>query len=633
MIKYSKNMKKFLNYLITTTGISVSIYYLYSAYYGALSPLQQRGILYFATLFIGFIIYSVKGKKREPERASLYDIIIAFLLLLSGIYFFLNVSPSKVLNRGVWGATQFELIFGIIIIIFTLELTRRSVGVPIIIVALLFIGYAIFGPYLPGDLNHKGYTLYDLSEYLFWTTEGVFSIPLGACASFVIVFIIFGAFLDKLGGGEFFIKLAYSIAGHIKGGPALTSVISSALMGMISGSSVSNVVTTGTFTIPLMKKTGYRALFAGAVEAVSSTGGQFMPPVMGVAAFVMADMTDIPYWKIALSAFIPALLYFLSIGIMVYLEADKEGLEGIPKDKTPNFWETLGEGLYLIIPIIILVYELMILKASPQKAGVYTVLATIIVGILEKLYKQRYVPLKEILDALKTGVMIMVPVVAASATAGLVIGIVSLTGLGVFFSKIIIQIAHGNLLGTLFLSMIACIILGMGVPTTAAYIITSILTVPVLLKLGIGLLPAHLFVLYFAVLSFITPPVALSAYAASGIAGTNAMKTGYLAWKLGLAGFFVPFMFVFNKALLLKGDIIYIILYTTIATLGIISLAITIEGWFGGRLYPLIRIAIFLLILTLIRPNLIMNFLALLIIGILLLINGNIQKYTRSSIN
>ncbi len=620
-------MKKFTNLLITIVGISVSVYYLYSAYYGALSPLQQRGILLFATLFIGFAIYSIKGKKRDlkEKKIPVYDILLSLFLLFSGIYFFLSVSPSRVLNRGVWGPTKFELIFGIIITVLILELTRRSVGMPIVIVALLFIGYAIFGPYLPGDLNHKGYTLFDLSEYLFWTTEGVFSIPLGACATFVIVFIIFGAFLDKLGGGEFFIRLAYSVAGHIKGGPALTSVISSALMGMISGSSVSNVVTTGTFTIPLMKKTGYKPLFAAAVEAVASTGGQFMPPVMGVAAFVMADMTDIPYWKIALSAFIPAFLYFLSIGIMVYLEADKEGLKGIPKTETPPFWKTLGEGLHLIVPIFILVYELMVLKASPSKAGVYTVMATMIVGILEKYAKERYIPWREILDALKAGTLIMVPVVAASATAGLVIGIVSLTGLGVFFSKVIIQIAHGNLLGTLVLSMVACIILGMGVPTTAAYIITSILTVPVIIKLGIGLLPAHLFVLYFAVLSFITPPVALSAYAASGIAGTNAMKTGYMAWKLGLAGFFVPFMFVFNPALLLKGNIPDIVIYTLIAMLGISFLAISLEGWYKKRLPIFVRIIIFILVLTLIRPDMITNILALGIIGIILFVYSRLR--------
>ncbi len=353
-----------------------------------------------------------------------------------------------------------------------------------------------------------------------------------------------------------------------------------------------------------------------------------MPPVMGVAAFVMSDMTDIPYWKIALSAFIPAFLYFLSIGIMVYLEADKEGLEGIPKSETPPFWKTLGEGLHLIIPVFILVYELMILKASPQKAGVYTVAATIIVGILEKYIKRRYIPWREILDALKAGTMIMVPVVAASATAGLVIGIVSLTGLGVFFSKIIIQIAHGNLLGTLILSMVACILLGMGVPTTAAYIITSILTVPVIIKLGIGLLPAHLFVLYFAVLSFITPPVALSAYAASGIAGTNAMKTGYMAWKLGLAGFFVPFMFVFNPSLLLQGNVADIIIYTVIAILGISFLAVSLEGWYKGKLSLPIRAIIFILILTLIKPNILLNLGAL---GIIVLILFSKGLYIRRS--
>ncbi len=620
-------MRRVINYSVGTIAVATSLFYLYTAMYGALSPLQQRGILLFATLSIGFVMYSIKGKKREEsETPPVYDIVIGLLIVGAGIYFFFAVMPDKILNRGVWGPTNFELIFGVVITVVILELTRRSVGMPIVIVALLFLGYAIFGPYLPGDLNHKGYTVFDLSEALFWTTEGVFSIPLGACATFVIVFIVFGAFLDKLGGGEFFIKLAYSAAGHVRGGPALTSVVSSALMGMISGSSVSNVVTTGAFTIPLMKKTGYKPLFAAAVEAVSSTGGQFMPPVMGVAAFVMADMTDIPYWNIAVAAFIPAFLYFLSIGVMVYLEAGKEGLSGIPKSETPDFWKTLFEGLYLIIPIFVLVYFLMVEKSSPSKAGIYTVITVVVVGIVERYVKARYIPWREILEGLKAGTKIMVPVVAASATAGLVIGIVSLTGLGVWFSKVIIQIAHGKLLGTLILSMIACIILGMGVPTTAAYIITTILTVPVIIKLGVGLLPANLFVLYFAVLSFITPPVALSAYAASGIAGTNAMKTGYLAWKLGLAGFFVPFMFVFNPALLLQGGVVSIVYSFIIAAVGIIFLAIALEGWFIVKISYPARIVILLLILLLVKPNLVLNLSVLGVAGLILFISVRFNK-------
>ncbi len=562
----------------------VSCFYLYTAYFGSLSPLEQRSILFFSLTSLTFIVYDIRGRKRKEAKIPIYDLVPFLLLIAFGIYFFIGVQPEELIQRGVWGTTPIEDLIAWTSIILLLEATRRAVGLPLVIVAILFLSYAFLGPYLPGDLNHKGFTFDELSNFLFWTTEGVFGIPLGACATFVIVFIIFGVFLDKFGAGEFFIKLAYSLTGKVRGGPALTAVVSSGLMGMVSGSAVSNVVTTGAFTIPLMKRIGYDSTFAGAVEAVASTGGQFMPPVMGVAAFVMADMTDIPYWKIAIAAFLPAFLYFFSIGLMVYIEALKKGLKPVSSEELPSLIKTLAEGWHFIFPVIVLVHYLMVLRYSPSKAGFYTVITTVVVGVLNSLIRKRTFSLRKLFEGLIEGAMTMIPVTVASATAGVVIGIVSLTGLGVLFSSIVIGLAGGKLFPTLFLTMVACIILGMGVPTTAAYILTAILAVPALLKLNIPTMQAHLFVLYFAVLSFITPPVALSAYAASSIAGTNAMKTGFEAWRLGLAGFIVPYLFVYHPALTLNGKITDII-FTFVWALGcVIALGIILEGWFMEKL-------------------------------------------------
>ncbi len=580
----------------------LSLFHLWTAWRGVLSALEQRGLHLFVLLALAFLVYNPSGKRRdEHEGIPLYDLLLWGGILAAGTYFFLSVKPEAVLERGVWGATPFEVWFGVGVVLLVLEATRRTVGWPLVIVALLFLGYALLGPYLPGALNHKGFTVEDLSNALFWSTEGLFTIPIRACATFVIIFILFGTFLELFGGGRFFIDLAYSLTGRVRGGPALTAVVASGFMGMISGSAISNVVTTGAFTIPLMRRVGYRPLFAGAVEAVASTGGQFTPPVMGVAAFVMADMTDIPYWKIALSAFIPALLFYISVGTMVYLEAARSGLKGMAKEELPSFWRVLMRGAPFLAVIFILVYFLLVKRYEVTKVGLYTVLATIAIGSLNVLVTERRLPWREVLEGLRKGAVTMIPVSVASATAGLIIGVVSLTGLGVMASKVIIGLAGGKLIPTLVLSMIACIILGMGVPTTPAYIITAILTAPVITKIGVPLLAAHLFVLYFSVLSFITPPVALSAYAASALSGANAMKTGFEAWRLGLAGFIVPFMYIFSPALLLKAPPGVVVLKTLTALLVVVSLAIALKGWFMGPLPVVMRAAILLSLVPLIK--------------------------------
>lgn len=582
-------------------GVALSLFHLYTAYFGVLSPMYQRFLHLYGVLLLCYLQY--KPRASAKGRIGILGWKLLLVAGTTGAFFIYSLSYEKILNRGIFGPDPLEIGVGVLLLILILEGTRRAVGLPIVLVALLFIIFGIFGPFMPEFIAHKGYSLNKLTDYLIWTTEGVFGIPLTVSATFVIIFIIFGAFLEKLGGGEFFTKIALSISGSIKGGPAQSAVISSGLMGTISGSAVSNVVTTGTFTIPLMIRTGYSPLFAGAVEAVASTGGQIMPPVMGAAAFVMAEMIGIPYSDIALAAAIPAILYFLSIGFTVYLEANKLGLKSIPKEQVPDVGKTLQWGFYFFLPLIALVYLLVIKKLSPMKAGIFTILILIPISVIGTYLKEKRIPWKEIIMALEKGAEIAVPVALACATAGIVIGVVSLTGLGIRFTHFIISFSGGSLLIALILTMVACLILGMALPTTAAYIITAILVAPALTQLGIPVLAAHLFVFYFAIISFITPPVAISAYAASGISGEDPMKTGFMAFKLGIVGFIVPFMFVYGPSLILIGSLYLTLINSITALIGVYCLASSFEGWMYTPLNGWKRVLLFFCAIALITPR------------------------------
>jgi TRAP transporter 4TM/12TM fusion protein len=565
--------------LVWILGLGLAGFHLYTAGHGVLSPLHQRSVHLMGLLLICFLIFGT----RQGRKATAPDWISWILFMASAglaVYLVWALEPRAVLERGIMGTTQVEAWLGVGLVLLVLEATRRSVGMPIVLVAGAFLLYGLAGPYLPEFIAHKGYEVERLVSYLVWTTEGLFGIPIAVSATFVIIFILFGAFLDKLGAGGFFIDLALALTGRMRGGPALTAVVASGLMGSISGSSVSNVVTTGAFTIPLMRRTGYKPLFAGAVEAVASTGGQIMPPVMGAGAFVMAEMLGVSYAKIALAAAIPALLYFLSVGLMVYFEAGRLNLKTIERGQVPPIKETLRKGCHLLIPLGLLIYLLVVKQLSPMLAGLYSIVALVGVASLFSLIRERRVPWLEILEALKHGVVTAVPVAMACAAAGLVIGVVSLTGLGVRFTQFIVGFSGGVLWLAGLLTMVACIILGMGLPTTAAYIITAILGVPALEKLGVDPMAAHMFIFYFAIISFITPPVAISAYAASAISGANAMKTGLMSFQLGLAGFIVPFVFIYSPSILLQGSWVQVLPNTISAVMGVAALAGAQRGWF-----------------------------------------------------
>ena len=467
-----------------------------------------------------------------------------------------------------------------------------------------------------------------------WTSESIFGTCVSACVSFVALYIIFGELLDKFGAGQFFIDIAYALTGRMKGGPAEASVVSSALMGSINGSAVANVVTTGTFTIPLMKKVGYRPEFAGAVEAVASTGGQLLPPVMGAAAFVMADLTGIPYSTIIIAAVIPGLLYYLSLGTSVYLEADKRGLEAESSDRLPQVKQVLREGWYYALPIVALIVALLGFGLSPSYSALFSIAVLLVIGFVKEYKRNHRLPIREVFAALVKAAKTTVSVTIACACAGIVIGIVSMTGIGIKFTSIVFQLSGGNLLLMLLLVMVACIIMGMGLPSTAAYIIAATVGVPSLIAAGIPELAANMFVFYFAIMSFITPPVAVAAYAAAGLADCSASKTGWLAFMLGLPGFIIPFIYAYNPALLIVDtpvrDTLYIVALTTFA---VVLVSMAVIGWFRGQLCPALRVLVAASAILMFIPGVIFDVIGLAagigIVGYLLLTRKKESKTAR----
>ncbi|MGB3959766.1 MAG: TRAP transporter permease [bacterium] len=594
--------------LIFIIAVAMSAFHLYTAGFGILQAMKQRAVhLSFAFLLV-FLLYPMT-KGGDKGKIPIYDYLLAILGVSIGVYILANYD-QLVLRAGA--PTQMDLVMGFIAILLVLEATRRSIGPELPIVAIIFLLYAYFGPYMPGMLAHRGYDLKRIIYQTYLTTEGIFGTPLAVSSTYVFLFILFGAFLDKTGVGRLFIDLAFALTGHMRGGPAKAAVVASGLMGSISGSSVANTVTTGAFTIPLMKKVGYKPHFAGAVEAAASTGGQIMPPVMGAAAFIMAEFTGIPYVKIIISAAIPAILYYLAVGTMVHLEACKLGLRGLPRSAMPSVRE-LAVKLYLLLPVVFIIYFL-VRGFTPLKAAYWGIVGTILIGIVDLVLQyllgnssrieiQQYA--RDMIQALAEGARGSVSVAMACATAGIVVGVVTLTGLGLKVATLIIALARGELILTLFFTMIASIILGMGLPTTAKYIVLATMAAPALTQLGVPVMAAHLFILYFGIIADVTPPVALAAYAGAGIAGANAMQTGITALKLASGGFLIPYIFALSPDLLLINTTpVDAIIAFISACIGVIALSASIENYLLTycRIYE--RILLFVAALALIKPGL-----------------------------
>ena len=535
--------------------------------------------------YLGFIIllailmYPMRKKDKRNDYVPWYDFVIG---LVGGGAFFYFVFCYEKLVYQMGTITTFDMVVGIIGILALFECCRRVVGIPLMVVVACFILYALFGYIIPGSFGHSGFTVNRTVNFLFFTQEGILGTPIAVCSTFIFIFVLFGALLEKTGIGQFFIDFANSLAGRAVGGPAKVAVISSALMGTISGSSVANTVGSGSFTIPMMKRMHYRPEFAAAVEATSSTGGQLMPPIMGAAAFLMAEMTGIPYATIILAAAIPAVLYFITILLQVHFEAKKLGLKGMPAEEIPHTLVLLKEKGHLFLAVI----AIIVFLALGFPASTSALMACVTAIVMSLFRKDTRINLVRLLDAFENGARNCIGVSIACGMAGCIVGVVTRTGLGFTFASALQGFANGHLILALFFCMLASIVLGMGVPTTANYVIMATVTAPVVIQLGVPLLAAHMFVFYFGIVADITPPVALAAYAGSAIARSNPLRTGVTASRLAICAFIVPYIFALNPAMLLIDTTVgAVVLNIVTALLGTSLIALALTGFAVGRMY------------------------------------------------
>ena len=558
-------------------------------------------------IFIGYLVFPAKKGQQKVNYMPWYDVVL--MVLGTGAFLYYTVNAMSIIQQGS-NFEWYQIVIGIVGIIALMEVCRRSVGLPIVIVALCFIVYALIwglaNPSLWGKLNYS-------VRYLFYSKEGVMSTPINVCSKFIVVFIIFGAFLERTGIGDYFIQIANVLVGRFSGGPAKVAVVASAMEGMVSGSSVANTVGSGSVTIPLMKRTGYKPEFAAAAEASASTGGQIMPPIMGAAAFLMADYIGVPYSNIVIRAILPAVLYFAGIFIAVHLEAKKEGLRGLSTDEIPKALPLLKQ-LYLLLPLVLLVYLVSTSQRSIQYAAALAIVAAIVVSLFNK--HNRITP-KKIFEALASGGQGMITVAAACGVAGIIAGTITMTGLANTLINGIVALAGSQVIVALFLTMLCCIVLGMGVPTTANYCIMAATCAPILVRMGVPTLAAHFFVFYFGIVADLTPPVALAAYAGAAIAQAKPMKTAVTATKLAIGAFIVPYVFALNPAMLfIDTGVGEVILICITSVVGIFGVSAALEGYIIGHMYWYQRIISAVGGLLLIYPGVVTDVIGLLLVGV-----------------
>ena len=587
----------------TVVGIILALFSLFCIYVTLFANfLEQVRLSSFLGLVIvmGYLTYPAKKGKMQVNYMPWYDILL--MVLGAASFFYYTFNANTLLNTGMKAKLQdpVYIIAGIIGLIVLAELCRRSVGLPILCVAGAFLAYTIFWYVKDGKMLAK------IVHELFYNENGILSTPINVCSKYIVVFIIFGAFLEKTGISTYFIELANGLTGRYSGGPAKVAVVSSALCGMVSGSSVGNTVTTGSITIPMMKKTGYDKNFSGAVEAAASTGGQIMPPIMGAAAFLMADYLGVPYSDIITRAILPACLYFLGVFLSVHLEAKRLGLKGLSRDQLPRLKELLKES-YLLLPLAILIYLVCSQTMTMQSAAAWSIIATIVVGVVSNYLRMRKVlkmaregdpntqaeaekvnaqqfRLVHIFEALENGGRSCISVAVACGIAGLIVGCLTVTGLASTVINAIVTISQGKLFLGLFLTMICCIILGMGIPTTATYCIMASTCAPILIQMGVPMICAHFFVFYYGIVADITPPVALAAYAGSAISGGSPMKTGVNATRLAIAGFIIPFVFALSPDMLLVNTTWYeVVLITITSIIGMYGVCYGLSGFETGE--------------------------------------------------
>lgn len=593
--------------IIAVLSCIITIFFLYTAGFGEVNVVVQRGLPFMIALLATILSKSESDKNK-------YKQLLSNCILLGGIIAtgYLIIFCHEIYFR-IGMETNVDIIVGVVGTLAVLELGRRTCGNSLLIIALAFIAYGFLGPYIPGPLAHKGFNISRMARFIFLSVEGVFGMALGVVCSFVSVFVVYGAILGRTGGGKFFTDVAYGATRRMSSGPAQAAVLSSCLFGSISGSAVANVVGTGTFTIPLMKKTGYKPEFAAGVEAAASTGGQLMPPILGAAAFLMSEISGISYTRIALSALIPALLYYAGVSISVYLQAKKRGL-GTEEDV--NNYSKIGliEWRH-VISIAVLVYFLA-RGYSPGRVAFYgSVVALVVCWITILSGKQERLSIRGYIDICRETLKGLTPLIGATALVGVIIGIVTMTGIGNKFSEAVLLLGHDKLSLALVVTMVASLILGMGLPTTAAYALLAIIVVPGLVQMGVPLLSAHMFVFYFGTLSAITPPVALASYTAAGIAQADQFKTAWTSCMLALPGFIVPFTFVYNPALLMIGTTATVVLSAITALAGVFCLGISTIGFMSKPLLIWERVLLGFASVLLIIPGWSTDLLGLIVIA------------------
>ena len=583
---------KWFELVTSLLAISSSLFALYTGLFGEEVELIQRGVHF------GFsvaLIFLVTGKdsawwKRVPS------LLAALVLLYSAAYIVFEYNNIMAREGEL---TTHEITLGVILLPLLLEASRRSIGLTLPLVSLLFVAYAYLGPYLPFGLGHRGYDIERLASHLFLSTDGIYGTPLGVSATFIFMFVLFGAFLQVSGAGEFLINLAIATTGKSRGGPAKIAVVSSAFFGTMSGSAIANASATGTFTIPLMRRVGYRPHIAASFESLASLGGQLMPPIMGSAAFVMVEFTQIAYLDIAAAALFPGLLFFFSVFVIVDLEAARNNLRGLPKSELPSVRKTLNEGWLLFLPLVTL-FTLLYLGYSTFMSAFWSIPTVILVAALKRSTRLSF---PQFLEALRKGGLAVTKIAVACACSGIIVGVATLTGLAVELSNLMIEVAGGSLFNLLLLTMVVSIILGMGLPTVACYILLAVLVGPALEQMGLSLLASHLFIFYFGIVSGITPPVALVSYAAAGVANTDAIKTSWAACRLGIAIYILPYAFVYVPELLLIGEWHNVVIRILLAFGSLYVFVAAIQGYLFVPLNILYRLGLGCLAVCLLIAN------------------------------
>lgn len=593
--------------------IGMSCFHMYTAGVGLLPTSIHRAVhLTFAITAVFLLYPSHLGSSKKS--APWYDWMLAILAGIGVGY--IAIFFNAIAGRGA-RVQPYETWLGIMTIILVLEAGRRVVGKVLPSLGILFLLYCYFGRYMPEMFMHRGYSVNRIIQHMYLTQEGIFGVALGVSSTFVFMFILFGAFLGKSGGARFFNELALAVAGHSPGGPAKVAIVASGMLGTINGSSVANVATTGAFTIPLMKKVGYKPEFAGAVEACASTGGQFMPPIMGAGAFIMSEFLGISYLRIAAAAIIPAILYYFALFIAVHIRARDKDLEGLPREELPRVKEVMMKDGHLLIPLIVIV-TLLLRKYTPLSAAFWGILSVLAVAQFKT---HTRMGIRAILEALEEGARSALGVALACALVGFVVGTSSLTALGLTISNNIIDIAGGRLLPTLVMAMIACLVLGMGLPTTANYIVTSTMIAPALIKMHVLPLAAHLFVFYFGIMADLTPPVCLAAFTGAGIAGGNPSRTGFNATRIALVAYLIPYTFIYSPVILLENvDLLRLSLLVVAAFAGVIGLAAALQGWMFSRISLFIRSLLLVTSMAAFMPDNTIKAIAIVSIGLIIFV-------------